>query len=130
MSTFDQLTLLKDDHPEKRLEAVKGLGALGTDFAVKALYMALGDHDAEVKKAAIGELKQISEKKSFQSIERDLGETNTTLQNQALDLIRQKTGKQWENLLRSKLKSNQIKGPLKPKAESLLKLLKAKNRTY
>lgn len=117
---YQWMEQLKSRQSEKRLAALRGLGKLGTDMALKALYMALGDEGEEVREEAKTELKIVRQKKELQEISERLEQNDSIVLNDTLELIRNKAGKKWERLLEGKISTFQFDRGVQNKAREVL----------
>ena len=110
--------------PRQHSEAIEGLGNLGTDIALKALYISLGDEEESVRKLASNHLRKISEEKEFDSLSHELENSDPVIQNQALDLIAIRRGEKWIRLLEKKTQAGLFKLRLAKKAVSILETMR------
>ena len=109
-----------------RLEAVKELGQLGSDTALQALYLALGDNNKTVREEAKLSLKEIDNTRWFNSIEEQLKNKNQTIQNFALDIVKTQKGDRWIKLLETLVKNKNLSRDFRKKVHDTL--LKIKER--
>jgi len=82
-----------------RLEAVKELGKLGSDTALQALYLALGDKNETVREEAQNRLREVDNNRWYQTIQDRLNSADPIMQNSALETIQTQRGDRWERLL-------------------------------
>jgi hypothetical protein len=122
---YHWLSQLKNPDFLIRLEAIKELGQLGSDTALQALYLALGDKNEMVREEAQYKLKEIDSNRWFNSIEEQLASANPTIQNSALDMIQTQKGDRWVSLLEASAQNQSLSPELRKKAaETLLKIKK------
>ena len=123
---YHWLSQLNDPDFLIRLEAIKGLGELGTDTALQALYLALGDENETVREEAQNKLQEIDDQKSFQSIQERLNSSNPTLQNSALEIIQTQRGDRWERLLEDSIQNKYLAPETRKKAMETLNNMRKK----
>ncbi len=121
---YHWLSQLNDPDFIIRLEAIKGLGELGSDTALQALYLALGDENETVREEAQNRLLDIDEQKSFQSIQDRLNSSNPILQNYALETIQIQRGDRWERLLEDTIQNKSLAPEAKKKAMKTLNIIR------
>ncbi len=122
---YHWLSQLKNPDFLIRLEAIKELGQLGSDTALQALYLALGDKNEMVREEAQYRLKEIDNNRWFNSIQEQLDDSNPIVQNSALDIIQTQKGNRWIRLLETSAENQSLSPELRKKAaETLLKIKK------
>jgi hypothetical protein len=124
---YQWLIQLQNKDPEKRLEAIRKLGKLSSNFfSVKGLYLALNDSDRIVRKLASENLKTLDENNRFKSLSEELEQKDYIIQKHALDVIKLQKGSRWVDLLSQSIKSKQIDTSLRENAEEILVHLQSK----
>ena len=123
---YHWLSQLKNPDFLIRLEAIRELGQLGSDTALQALYLALGDKNETVRKEAQYRLKEIDSNRWFNSIEEQLTSANPIIQNSALDIIQTQKGDRWVRLLEASEQNQSLSLELREKAAKALQKIKKK----
>ena len=124
---YQWLMQLQDKDSKKRLEAIRKLGQLSSNFfSAKGLYLALNDSDSNVRKEASEYLKILDENNRFKSLSEELQQKDLIIQKHALDVIKLQQGQKWIDLLNQSIKSKQIETSLKEIAEEILSHLQSK----
>ncbi len=123
VTAYHWLSQLKNPDFLIRLEAIRELGQLGSDTALQALYLALGDKNETVRKEAQSRLKEIDNTQWFNSVQEQLTNGNPTIQNSALDIIKTQKGDRWIRLLETSAQDKSLSPELREKvADALLKI--------
>ena len=124
---YQWLMQLQDKDSEKRLEAIRKLGKLSSNFfSVKGLYLALNVSDNSVRKVASENLKILDENNRFKSLSGELQQKDPIIQKHALDVIRLQKGPKWVDLLSQSIKSKKIDTSLRNDAKETLVHLQSK----
>jgi hypothetical protein len=123
---YHWLSQLKNPDFLIRLEAIRELGQLGSDTALQALYLALGDKNETVREEAQYRLKEIDSNRWFNSIEEQLTSANPIIQNSALDIIQTQKGDRWVRLLEASEQNQSLSLELREKAAKALQKIKKK----
>jgi len=123
---YHWLSQLKNPDFLIRLEAIRELGKLGSDTALQALYLALGDKNETVREEAQYRLKEIDSARWFNSIEEQLTSANPTIQDSALDIIQTQKGDRWIRLLEASTQNQNLSLELREKAANALLKVKKK----
>ncbi len=126
VAAYHWLSQLKNPDFLIRLEAIRELGQLGTDTAVQALYLALGDKNETVKEEAQSRLREIDNTRWFNSIQEQLISDNPTIQNSALDVIKTQKGDRWIRLLENSSQNKNLSPEFREKASQALLQIKKK----
>lgn len=126
VAAYHWLSQLKSPDFLIRLEAIRELGQLGSDTALQALYLALGDKNAMVREEAQYKLKEIESNRWFNSVQEQLTSANPTIQNSALDIIQTQKGDRWIRLLETSAQNQNLSLELREKAAKALEKTKKK----
>lgn len=123
---YHWLSQLKNPDFLTRLEAIKELGQLGSNTALQALYLALGDKNKTVREEAQNRIKEIDNNRWFNSIEEQLANSDPTIQSSALDIIQAQKGDRWIRLLEISAQNQSLSPELREKASNALQKIKEK----
>jgi hypothetical protein len=109
-----------------RLEAVKELGELGSDTALQALYLALGDKNETVREEAQNRLRDVDNDRWYQSIQDRLNSPDPIMQNSALETIQTQRGVRWEILLEDSAQNENLSPDVRKKTLEALNKIRNK----